>query len=505
MAKKILKSLTNNFVFKLLAFIFAFMLWLVVYNIEDPVITRPYTAIVSVKSEDKIKEMNKCYEILDASNIVSFSVSAKRSIIEKLEDSDFTAVADMNNIMLSRDKKTAQIRIDISSSRYSSFIKYSGKSQYLSIALENLLSKQFVITPNTDGTVAAGYALGTVSVMNPNVLKVSGPESVVENISSIVATIDVDGMTMDLSDNVIPVLYDKNGKEFPTTNLKLSNSTVQISAQILGTKEIPVKCSPAGAPAGGNRVLEVVCKPSKVQVKGPASALNQISSIEIPANVINVSGITEDLETTIDITEYLPEHVELVDIKDANVSVVVKMETHESRRYTLDTEDLIVKGLSNSNEIRYGETKLELTVSGRSDDISQLTAKDIKGTIDVTGLEPGTHFVNVHITLDEELFTWTTLKASVTIVEKENQSQEDEGQDSEDNPEVENPDTNGERIEIIGGIRGDRKDGKNVWNRWCKRNCWYRVIDRIGNEAWAGRRICVDKGEISSANDYCWL
>ena len=156
MAKKILKSLTNNFGFKLLAFVFAFMLWLVVYNIEDPVITRPYTAIVSVKNEDKIKEMNKCYEILDASNVVSFSVSAKRSIIEKLEDSDFTAVADMNNILLSKDKKTAQIRIDISSSRYSSLIKYSGKSQYLNVALENLLSKQFVITPNTDGVVADG-------------------------------------------------------------------------------------------------------------------------------------------------------------------------------------------------------------------------------------------------------------------------------------------------------------------------------------------------------------
>ena len=63
MVKRILKSLTNNLGFKLLAFVFAFMLWLVVYNIEDPVITRPYTAIVSVKNEDKIKEMNKCYEI----------------------------------------------------------------------------------------------------------------------------------------------------------------------------------------------------------------------------------------------------------------------------------------------------------------------------------------------------------------------------------------------------------------------------------------------------------
>ena len=70
MVKRILKALTNNFGFKLLAFIFALMLWLVVYNIEDPVITRPYTAIVTVKNEDKITDMNKCYEILDASNII---------------------------------------------------------------------------------------------------------------------------------------------------------------------------------------------------------------------------------------------------------------------------------------------------------------------------------------------------------------------------------------------------------------------------------------------------
>lgn len=450
MAKKILKSLTNNFGFKLLAFIFAFMLWLVVYNIEDPVIKRPYTAIVSVKNEDKIKEMNKCYEILDSSNIVSFSVSAKRSILEKLEDSDFTAVADMNNIMMSRDKKTAQVRIDISSSRYNSSIKYSSKNQYLNISLENLLSKQFIITPNTDGSVADGYALGNVAVMNTNVLKVSGPESIVQQINSIVATIDVDGMTMDLSDNVIPVLYDKNGKEVPTTNLKLSNSTVQISAQILGTKQIPIKCSPAGVPAGGNRVLEVLCKPSKVLVKGPASALNQISSIEIPADVINVSGITEDLETTIDINEYLPDNVDLVNVKDANVSVVVKMETYESRNYTIYAEDLIVRGLSDGNEVKYGESKLILTVSGMSDKISLLSAGDIQGTIDVTGLEPGTHLVNVQISLDENLYTWTTLKANVTITEKEEPAQEDENQDSEQEPEEETSD-----VDVDGNGNGE--------------------------------------------------
>ena len=36
MAKKILKTLVNNLGFKILAVVLAFILWLVVYNIDDP-------------------------------------------------------------------------------------------------------------------------------------------------------------------------------------------------------------------------------------------------------------------------------------------------------------------------------------------------------------------------------------------------------------------------------------------------------------------------------------
>ena len=52
MGKKILKALTNNLGFKLLAFIFAVVLWLVVYNVDDPVKTDSFTVKVSLKNRD---------------------------------------------------------------------------------------------------------------------------------------------------------------------------------------------------------------------------------------------------------------------------------------------------------------------------------------------------------------------------------------------------------------------------------------------------------------------
>ena len=43
MGKKLLKTFTNNIGFKILAIAFAFILWLVVYNLNDPVKTKTFT------------------------------------------------------------------------------------------------------------------------------------------------------------------------------------------------------------------------------------------------------------------------------------------------------------------------------------------------------------------------------------------------------------------------------------------------------------------------------
>ena len=198
----------------------------------------------------------------------------------------------------------------------------NNKNKYMELSLEDLMSRRFMISADTSGKVASGYALGEVSVTNPNVLNVSGPASIVKKVDKVVATIDVDGMSSNLTDNVIPVLYDSDGNEVDTTQLKLSNTTVTISAKILSVKEVPLVFSTAGTPYGEYRVVEISSTPDTVKLKGASNVLNPLVSLEIPANVINVSGAREDVKTTIDISEYLPDGVELVDSSAASVTVI---------------------------------------------------------------------------------------------------------------------------------------------------------------------------------------
>ena len=147
MKRNLLKSLTNNLGFKILAVIFAFTLWLVVYNIEDPTKTKTFSTNVTVENADAVTDLNKCYEVVDGSNFVSFSVTAKRSVLDNMEDSDFTATADMSKLVMGEDGKSAVVPIDIStSSKYSNSVKFNGSTKFMNVNLENLQSKQFVVS-----------------------------------------------------------------------------------------------------------------------------------------------------------------------------------------------------------------------------------------------------------------------------------------------------------------------------------------------------------------------
>ena len=76
MLRKLGKKIINNFGLKILAILFAVVMWIVVVNIDDPVIVKTYTTSVVPVNADYITTQNKYYEWLDGNNTVTFKVSA---------------------------------------------------------------------------------------------------------------------------------------------------------------------------------------------------------------------------------------------------------------------------------------------------------------------------------------------------------------------------------------------------------------------------------------------
>ena len=92
--KKVLEK--NNLGFKLLAFCIAFLIWVIVINIEDPVEKKIYKDIpVEILNEDTIQSLDQVYEVVSG-NTVNITVKAKRSLLKVIRSSDLKATADLS-------------------------------------------------------------------------------------------------------------------------------------------------------------------------------------------------------------------------------------------------------------------------------------------------------------------------------------------------------------------------------------------------------------------------
>ena len=278
--------------------------------------------------------------------------------------------------------------------------------------------KQLVGSAKATGDVAEGYALGSVQETAPNVLKVSGPKSIVQTISSVVATIDVSGMSEAwTSYRPTPVLYDKDGKEVDTTRLTLSDNTVNVSAEILNTKEVTIVVKPAGIPAEGYTVTSIKSNPSTILLKGSKSLLNTINTIDIPVNLLSVEGKAEDVKATDDEPEYIPEGVSLVNQEGASVEITVKIGKIKEKVFSISTENIIVTGLSTQSKLEFALTSVAVHVSGLEEDIAKLSNESISGSIDVTDLPIGIHEIELVLDLDESKYSYLPVKVTVYITD----------------------------------------------------------------------------------------
>lgn len=422
MLKKAVKLVTNNFGFKVLALFFAVVLWLVVLNIDDPTKSRTFTTSVSLENEEAITNMGKYYEIAEGRNTISFKVSAKRSVLNMLSNSDFRAVADMSRI-----EDDSRVPIEITPTRYTSSIEIQNKDLYLEVSVEDSQTKQLVINAAASGTPGDDCAVDNVSIMGSNVLKISGPKSVVSTIDRAVATINVEGVTTTITDSVIPTLLDQYGGAIDTTKLTLSVQTVNIKAEIKDIKYIDVKAVITGTPADGYVNTAVAYSPERVAVKGAAAVLNTVNTVEIPQGIINIDGATETMEQSVNISTYLPDGISLMSDDDKQVTVTVVLEKIETRMYEVPAGNITVEHVPTGYNAVFPDDVIKVYIRGLKNDLDQLSADSIKGSVSVSGLSQGSNTVVVNLELDEELYSVNGEQTATIYLEPKNAQDSEKG------------------------------------------------------------------------------
>lgn len=379
----------NNLGFKLLALCIAFLVWIIVMNIEDPVQTKIYKDIpVEILNEDAIQSLDQVYEIVSG-DTVNIKVKAKQSLLKKIKASDLRATADLSEAF------NYAVPIKTSCPKYaiSENIETTPDVSVMKISLEPVATEQFKVTVDMGDTVPeSGYAIGEV-IVKPNMIKVSGAESQIARISEVRVQLNVSDVSEDFVKKLEPKVYDANGKLMDSSNMTFSSSEVKVSVKVLETKVIPINISTKGEPAYGYSLLATEYQPQSIEVFGSAEALEKIDEIPI---VINIEGKNAEIEKTINLTEYLPENVNLVGT-ESSVTIKLTITQKISRNITFYPSDIEIKNDNNDLSLVYDDAKKPLTViiMGLEEDIKDITIDTLQPYISIEKLEKGQHTVEI--------------------------------------------------------------------------------------------------------------
>ena len=420
---------TDNLGLKIIAVIFAAFLWLIVVNLDNPVSTQTFSEIpVTIINEDIILSAGDTYQVLGEEK-VSVVVSATRQVRQKLTKEDIVATADIKEM----DTSTGLVPIKISIPNYAG--KYESAEaapRNLQIQREKSGKKVLSLTVSTgDSKVRDGYILGDMTV-NPDKVTITGPESILDQIDRAVALIDVEGLAKDSEETEKLGLYDISGNPISQTRLgnNLGEGGITVSVEVLKIKSVPISLSVSGTPAEGYKYTGYSSEPETVQIYGEKDVVDKIEEIDVP--VIDVSGASQPIQKSVNISEYLPEGVQLVDEKTANITVTAMVEEEGTRTINFMVSSIQIYNLAEGLQVSYEpDAEIALRFSG---DQKALEMLDISNAVSVdmsAYVVPGVYDVHVDVDIPEGITLMKKVTVQLTVAEKEQEG----GNESDTNTE----------------------------------------------------------------------
>ena len=270
------------------------------------------------------------------------------------------------------------------------------------ISLESIQAKELPINFSMIGNLPISYEAGEPQLSTSNV-QVSGPSSLVSEVSQVIASIDLTNVTANV--NKLVDLRPLNSNGAIVSGITLSPSSVRVEVpitQLGGYRNVFIKIITTGQIAQGFYLTGIYANPPTITIytSDPDLANNMPTFIETMP--INLNGADEDFETNVALS--LPERIQIVG--EQNITVQVGIAPIES---SINFSNVPVQYLNLGNRLKVSLTPdvVDVYLSGPLFLLDNLNFSDIIVTLDLqnrgTGiyqLVPRVEFGNEVIKVD---------------------------------------------------------------------------------------------------------
>ena len=411
--RAIRESATRHVGVKILSIVLAIFLWGYVVSSDTSITRSKVLSGVGVQlTGQTILQRNNLALLTDVTSqlaSISVEVEVSQSNYALVSSSNVDVVLDLSNIT----RAGTQILSLRASTPYGRVTNIWPESVELQV--EQLDTRYVPVNVEFVGDVREDYWYNAASV-NPSSITVSGPASVVQQVSEAVAQVDVTDRTEPFNRSWTLNLMDGDGNILSTNVLTRTSTSSTVRTEVYPTKTIPISTEISdvfkGTVAEGFEITGVSISPESATVAADAELLESLDVLRITP--ISISNMRNSYSARASISELSG----FENISPEQVYVTIEVAEQIASQVV---DNVVVRYVNVSADFRVymDDTQSQITViaTGPRSAVSELTADDLIAVVDLANYGPGEHEVPISIQLssDEPEVTFNLTPSTVRV------------------------------------------------------------------------------------------
>lgn len=294
-----------------------------------------------------------------------------------------------------------KLDVSFSSSLYGTVVSCEPAS--VTVNVERYMTRRIPVVLEVTGEIAEGIYLDSYKI-DPNMLSVSGPQSLVLSVTRAVAKLDASLLTAQrMSDRTALdiELQDSVGTVIASDKLEVTNQTIYTESVIVDTELVPAKKIPLlvedfvrGEPAQGYELVGVHVGETELTAAAAPGVLETLEFLTTDSP-IDITGATETVSGYVRIRR--PGGVRNTLPSEISVTAEIAEKTVER---TLRAVAIEIDGLGGGLTASLSSKSSVVQLTGPYGFVTGIQEADIRLFVDAGGLEAGEHVLPVQIGID---------------------------------------------------------------------------------------------------------
>lgn len=358
-------------------------------DVENPIIEREYKNVtVSLTNMSALERQNLV--VMEPQEVTAnIKVTGKKSEMEK---SKFSA----NNIVAQVDLSgysEGQVKVEVLArlTDQSSGITISNiEPKEILFTFDKLVTKKIPVTIRTTGVLPENYVLGDIVSKSQYVI-LSGPRTWVNEVSKVVAVVDLSNRTSTKSEKFATSIVDDEDNDVRGVNKE--PNIVDISIPVYRTVSLPIELQTINELPENFSITDINITPSTIMVKGNNNVANLL---KLDTQTIDINSLMN--KSALEVELILPQGVQLLN-PDEKVTIIYNIEETITKEFTYPVSDLNILNLDNELEIEEDDlgSLIRVTLKGFKSVLEPLLNEDLDISIDLADLKEGNHKVEIKL------------------------------------------------------------------------------------------------------------